>query len=72
MIAKLEFNLPEEREEFNLCVNGVKYRACLDDILNYFRNQIKYNSDAYTEVELNLLETVRSAVSDIIIEREAD
>lgn len=66
----LKFNLPEEKEEFLHAQNGVKYKVCIEEIENYFRTEIKYKSDTYTEVELNLLESVRDAVLDIIRNRE--
>lgn len=66
----LKFNLPEEKEEFLHAQNGIKYKACIEDIENYFRTEIKYKSDMYTEVEINLLESVRQSIFDIIRDRD--
>jgi len=60
MKATLEFNLPEETEEFNDAVNGWKWKVAISTLDNYLRGEIKYRSDLYTEQELILLEKVRT------------
>lgn len=42
MKAILEFNLPEEREEFENAQNGGRYFSCLDQIRQLLREQRKY------------------------------
>jgi hypothetical protein len=49
MKAILEFSLPEEKTEFILAQNGGKYYATISDIENYFRKNIKYNSDNFRD-----------------------
>lgn len=44
MMVKLEFELPEEREEFDLAVNGYKYLCAIQDYHNWLRNQYKYDA----------------------------
>lgn len=56
MKAKLEFTLPEEREEFETAVNAGKHRSLLDDVIQLLRNEVKYGNgnrtidDIYKEV----------------------
>jgi len=42
MKAILEFNLPEENEEFESASNGWKYKSLLCEFDNFLRNKIKY------------------------------
>lgn len=41
--ATLEFNLPEEQDEFTLAKNGGKYYCILVDIVNLIRSHDKYD-----------------------------
>jgi hypothetical protein len=43
--AILEFNIPEEDEEFKHAKNGIIYSCAIDDILRHFRQIIKYGED---------------------------
>ena len=45
MKAILEFNLPEDREEYELCFKASDYLCAIQEIVEYLRNTIKYNSD---------------------------
>jgi len=42
MKAILEFNLPDEDEEFRLAQDGGKYLAAINDFRTYMRTQEKY------------------------------
>lgn len=42
MKATLEFNLPEENEEFETASNAWKYKSVLWEMDNYLRNKLKY------------------------------
>ena len=45
MKATLEFNLPEENEEFELAKNAVKYSIVLDEVdERLFRQPLKYDN----------------------------
>ena len=45
MEAILKFNLPEETEEFNTCVNASNYKNALWELNQYLRNESKWSSD---------------------------
>lgn len=42
MKAILEFNLPEERDEFAVAEAGWRYKDALEEFDNYLRGQLKY------------------------------
>ena len=66
MKAILEFSLPEVKEELKLAQNGITYYCKLEEIMTYFRNEVKYNSDNYTQEQLSLLEDLKQKVYDIV------
>lgn len=64
MKATIEFNLPEENEEFNNAINGVKYKIIVQDIMNNLRSKLKY--EELKEEEYDLYEKLREEFFDII------
>lgn len=42
MKAILEFNLPEDQDEFEITQNGYKYNSVLRELDNWLRSEIKY------------------------------
>jgi len=54
MKATLEFDLPEDDEQFNIVNNGVKYYGILNDISNVIRSNYKYDKsveDCFEEIK---------------------
>ena len=43
MKATLEFNLPEDKEDFDFATNGINYYAALTEFDNWLRSEYKYN-----------------------------
>lgn len=43
MKAILEFNLPEERAEYELAVTGAELQAAVSDFDNWLRSTVKYS-----------------------------
>lgn len=66
MKAMLEFNLPEEEEEFALAVDGAKYSAIVDEIKGMVRSIWKYEElDNKTyEVVDRIYESIFDIISD--------
>lgn len=52
MKAILEFNLPEEREEFEHAQKGVQYKGQLDEIAAFLRELRKYRDLTIEKQEL--------------------
>jgi hypothetical protein len=63
MKATLEFNLPDDREDFELATNGYKYYGVLWEFDQHLRAKIKYDEklseevhDTYQEIREKLRE----------------
>ena len=53
MKAKLEFDLPEEREEFNDALNGTKYLCQIEEVwIKVFRKRLKYEDLSENDYKL--------------------
>ena len=66
MKAKLEFDLPDEQDDFYLAVNGNKYRNVCWDMEQHFRDIVKYNSLKLSESQLDIVETLRDYFSELL------
>jgi len=59
MKAILEFNLPEEKDEYNFANNGVNYYITLVEFDHWLRSEYKYNgNEAMFEVRKKLNEFI--------------
>lgn len=65
MRAKLEYNLPEEQEDFRRAVDGHKAFIVISDLDNWLRDKVKY-SESTTEVEKIVFDMVRSELNDLM------
>mgnify|MGYP000910221002 FL=1 len=45
MKAILEFNLPEDKENFDFATNGINYYSALCEFDNWLRSEYKYNGN---------------------------
>jgi hypothetical protein len=60
--AILEFNLPEENEEFNLAIKGISYHCIIHDIKDKLRTKLKW--EKLTEEQFDIYEEVQQWVFD--------
>ncbi len=67
MKATLEFNLPEEAQEFRTAINGWKFKSVLNEINDDLRSKIKWQDDMPDEVRQAL-----QAVRDDMHQRLSD
>ena len=65
MKAVLEFDLPEEQEEYKLHMEGPKYSLVLYDLDNFLRNKYKYEDQ-----ETITIEEVRNKLTEFCTEHE--
>ena len=75
MKAILEFNLPEEREEFNLALNGHKAQIIIDEIFSELRKNLKYGRTTQfqgLQVTDEQLYEVLENVRELIVSIQAD
>jgi len=67
MKGKLEFDLPEEDEEFNMAIKGALYRYVLQDVDNFMRDRIKYGN--LPDKDADIYEEVRKHIYDCLEHR---
>ena len=61
MKATLEFNLPEDRDDFNYATNGFNYYMALVEMDQWLRAEYKYNNrEEMYEVREKLREIILS------------
>ena len=58
MKATLEFNLPDDQEDFQDAVNGLKWRVMVWNFDQHLRSQLKYN-DNLSEEQYKVYEEIR-------------
>jgi len=59
MRAILEFNLPEDKEDFDFANNGINYYSALVEFDQWLRSEYKYNNnEAMFEVREKLKEFI--------------
>ncbi len=65
MKGVLEFNLPEDEEDFYYAQNGILYSIVLEDLDNWLRNKVKYEDQ-----ETISIEEVREHLTKLLKERD--
>lgn len=71
MEAILRFNLPEERLEFDLAVNGNKWSYVTWKVDQELRSKIKY-SESITEEQRDIYQEVRNLINEYMNEQSID
>lgn len=66
MKAIIEFELPEDQEEYEKANNASKMYMALWDIKQLFRSTLKYNSDGLNDEQLKQWEAMRSDFFEIL------
>jgi hypothetical protein len=72
MKAIIEFDLIEEREQFDLALKAPCLLAAQESIFENLRQKLKYNYSSYNENELSLLEDLRNEFFKIVKEYNVD
>lgn len=60
MKVTLEFNLPEEREEYEQAINAGKFEGIVDRARQYVRARLKY--EELTNEQIEVLEKVQEVL----------
>lgn len=69
MKATLEFNLPEDHDDFELATKGGKWYSVVWDMDQWLRSQYKYMPDGeYSEDKYNAYYEARQKLNEIINE----
>lgn len=70
MKAILEFNLPEEQDDFEVASKAYRYKISLEDFDNYLRARLKYE-DISDEKIYECIENIRNKLHEILNENDA-
>ena len=71
MKAILEFNLPEDKVDFDLALQGSDWKHVCWEMDQYLRKELKYSDDKSFE-ELKLLQEVRDEFHQFMIDNNVD
>lgn len=69
-LVTIQFNLPEEREEFRAAVKASKYKAALCELDQELRQVVKYGSEEDNRTMTP--DKVRARLWEILAENDAD
>ena len=68
MKATLNFNLPEENEEFRLAVDGIKWMSAMHELDQHIRGITKYDSEGMSQETYDALCAVREKLREILMD----
>jgi len=68
MTARLEFNLPDERYEFECAVNAEKWRSVALELDERLRTLIKYSENNGT-LDIPTVESIRRELHNLLIDQ---
>lgn len=66
MKATLVYNLPDEQTEFEMAVNGHKWRYAMWEIDNDLRANIKHPSESTSKEEIKTYEKIRELIRETL------
>jgi hypothetical protein len=73
MKAILEFNLPEDKDDFELATQGSRLHSVIWEMDQWLRAQYKYMSDEeYSADKYETYEKCREKLRDLVIENKVD
>ena len=72
MKAKLTFDLPEEQEEFEMAINGHKWRNVAFMMFNFLRNNTKYAPEGTHEEYIKAMYECKDELFRIIADNGVD
>ena len=68
MRATLEFELPEDHENYRQAADGMNWANAMWDLEQFIRTETKYKSEEYSEGELNVYRFMRDKINDLMNE----
>jgi DNA-directed RNA polymerase subunit F len=70
MKATLEFNLPDDKIDFECASKGLDFSIFINDLLNEIRAALKYESGEFAKCDPDTLEKVREWIFNEVRERQ--
>lgn len=62
----LEYQMPEDKDDYEMALNASKYAAIISEFKNELRQKVKYESDSLSDAELKVYEDIRTRLHEII------
>ena len=72
MKATLEFNLPEDQNEFEIVNNAFKAYNIIWELQQWFRSQTKHAPDTMSDDTYDTFEKCREKLNDLLIDNYLD
>jgi len=70
MKATLEFNLPDDQEDFNIALDGSKWALSMWRLDQWLRSQIKHPSEGMSDDTYKAFEDARDQLYEILNENQ--
>jgi hypothetical protein len=64
MTATLQFNLPDDQEDFNMAVNGTKWYLTLWELDQFLRSKVKYDETISEEAQ-DIYDNIRQKIREL-------
>lgn len=72
MKATLEFNLPEDKEDFELAVNASKWSSVCWELDQYLRSKTKHAPDSMSNEVYEALSETRDKLRELLVENNVN
>ena len=66
MKAILEFNLPDDQQDFDLAINGMKFWSVLYDLDQSLRTKTKYAPDSLPQDKYDAYQEIREELRELM------
>jgi hypothetical protein len=66
MKAILEFNLPDDQQDFNLAISGMKFWSVLYDLDQSLRTKTKYAPDSLPQDKYDAYQEIRNELRELM------
>ena len=70
MKAILEFNLPDEQQDFDLAISGMKFWSVLYDLDQSLRTKTKYASDSLPQDKYDAYKEIRDELRELMLNND--
>ena len=70
MKAILEFNLPDEQQDFDLAISGMKFWSVLYDLDQSLRTKTKYAPDSLPQDKYDAYKEIRDELRELMLNND--
>lgn len=72
MKAILEFNLPEDKAQYELANKASNFHSVIWDLDQYLRNVLKHGSEEFKKSEYKTIEKIREQIVSLMQENDVE